>query len=86
MTRIAIASGSVAAIVAPWSAKSAADPPTSTGTGAGKARTAVTACCPAAEIGSAGLASVISQVPGARATGPLAWAIPGSYPGASRPA
>jgi hypothetical protein len=51
---------------------------------AGRARTAATACCPAAEIGSAGLASVISQVPGATATGPLARVIPGRS--ASRPA
>ena len=65
MTRIARATGaSVAAIDAPWSAKSAADPPTRTAAGAGSARTAVTARCPAAEIGSAGLASLISQVPG----------------------
>jgi hypothetical protein len=77
-TRIARASGRVAAIDAPWSAKSAAAPPTSTGTGAGRARTASTACCPAGEIGSAGLASLISHVPGASCTGALAWVIPGT--------
>ena len=71
-TSIAIQSGSVAAIDAPRSAKSAAAPPTRTGTGAGAARTALTARWPAAEIGSAGLASLISHVPGAIAVGVLA--------------
>ena len=77
-TRSASASGSVVAIDAPWSAKSAADPPTRTGTGAGRARTALTACWPAGEIGSAGLASLISHVPGASCAGALAWVMPGS--------
>ena len=80
MTRIARATGSVAAIDAPWSAKSAADPPTRTAAGAGSARTAVTARCPAAEMGSAGLASLISQVPGASWAGELARVIPGRWP------
>ncbi len=48
------------------------------GTGEGVARTAATAFCPAAEIGSAWLSSLISHVPGASCTGALAPMIPGS--------